>query len=97
MVEETSPVQSAEWIRRRDHQPHRGEQGGSIFVPYCHTPSYVASKQTDLVAGLMVDALDQAADSGSREAALVHFVERVGVDEVGSEGPTGVRLSSCFC
>ena len=34
-----------------------------------------------LVAGLMVDALDQAADSGSREAALVHFVERVGADE----------------
>jgi predicted transcriptional regulator len=29
----------------------------------------------------MVDALDQAADSGGREAALVHFVERVGVDE----------------
>jgi BlaI family transcriptional regulator, penicillinase repressor len=34
-----------------------------------------------LVAGLMVDALDQAADSGSRQAALVHFVERVGADE----------------
>jgi predicted transcriptional regulator len=34
-----------------------------------------------LVAGLMVDALDQAADSGGREAALVHFVERVGADE----------------
>jgi predicted transcriptional regulator len=29
----------------------------------------------------MVDALDQAADSGSREAALVHFVERVGAGE----------------
>ena len=29
----------------------------------------------------LVDALDQAADSGSREAALVHFVERVGADE----------------
>jgi predicted transcriptional regulator len=29
----------------------------------------------------MVDALDQVADSGSREAALVHFVERVGADE----------------
>jgi predicted transcriptional regulator len=29
----------------------------------------------------MVDALDQAADSGGREAALVHFVERVGADE----------------
>ena len=35
----------------------------------------------ELVAGLMVDALDQAADRGSRRAALVHFVERVGVDE----------------
>ncbi|WP_396928701.1 BlaI/MecI/CopY family transcriptional regulator [Mycolicibacterium sp.] len=35
----------------------------------------------ELVAGLMVDALDQASDSGSRQAALVHFVERVGVDE----------------
>lgn len=35
----------------------------------------------ELVAGLMVDALDQAADSGSRRAALVHFVERVGADE----------------
>ena len=35
----------------------------------------------ELVAGLMVDALDQASDSGSRQAALVHFVERVGADE----------------
>ena len=35
----------------------------------------------ELVAGLMVDALDQASDSGSRQAALVHFVERVGIDE----------------
>src|ERR1700752_1324907 len=35
----------------------------------------------ELVAGLMVDALDQAEDSGGREAALVHFVERVGADE----------------
>ena len=35
----------------------------------------------ELVAGLMVDALDQASDSGGREAALVHFVERVGADE----------------
>jgi predicted transcriptional regulator len=35
----------------------------------------------ELVAGLMVDALDQAADSGGRRAALVHFVERVGADE----------------
>lgn len=35
----------------------------------------------ELVAGLMVDALDQAADTGSRRAALVHFVERVGADE----------------
>jgi predicted transcriptional regulator len=35
----------------------------------------------ELVAGLMVDALDQAADPGGRHAALVHFVERVGADE----------------
>lgn len=35
----------------------------------------------ELIAGLMVDALDQAADSGDRQAALVHFVERVGADE----------------
>ncbi|MGY4709305.1 BlaI/MecI/CopY family transcriptional regulator [Mycolicibacterium sp. CBM1] len=35
----------------------------------------------ELVAGLMVDALDQVSDSGSRQSALVHFVERVGVDE----------------
>jgi predicted transcriptional regulator len=35
----------------------------------------------ELVAGLMVDALSQAADSGDRQAALVHFVERVGADE----------------
>ena len=35
----------------------------------------------DLVAGLMVDALDQAAGSGGRRAALMNFVERVGPDE----------------
>ena len=35
----------------------------------------------ELVAGLMVDALSQAEDSGGRQAALVHFVERVGADE----------------
>src|ERR1700734_2671789 len=35
----------------------------------------------ELVAGLMVDALDQVSDFGSRQAALVHFVERVGTDE----------------
>ena len=43
---------------------------------------YAATHGRDeLVAGLMVDALAQAANSGDREAALVHFVERVGVDE----------------
>jgi len=34
----------------------------------------------ELIAGLMVDALDQAA-AVDRQAALVHFVERVGADE----------------
>jgi predicted transcriptional regulator len=45
-------------------------------------PTVAAGEGRDeLGAGLMVDALDQAADSGGREAALVHFVERVGADE----------------
>jgi len=35
----------------------------------------------ELVAGLMVDALDEAAGPGGRQAALMHFVERVGSDE----------------
>jgi len=53
-------------VQQRDDRAHR----------------YAATHGRDeLVAGLMVDALDQAADSGSREAALVHFVERVGTDE----------------
>ena len=43
---------------------------------------YAATHGRDqLVAGLMVDALAQARDSGDRHAALVHFVERVGADE----------------
>lgn len=40
-----------------------------------------ACGRDELVAGLMVDALHQAADSGDRQAALVHFVERVGADD----------------
>ena len=43
-----------------------------------YAPTY---GRDELVAGLMVDALDQAADSGDRHAALVHFVERVAADE----------------
>lgn len=53
-------------VQRRDDRAHR------------YAPTH---GRDELVAGLMVDALDQAADSGSRVAALVHFVERVGVDE----------------
>jgi predicted transcriptional regulator len=36
----------------------------------------------ELVARLMVGTLDQVADRCGRDAALVHFVGRVGVDEV---------------
>ena len=53
-------------VQHRDDRAHR------------YAPTH---GRDELVAGLMVDALDQAADSGSRQAALVHFVERVGVDE----------------
>jgi predicted transcriptional regulator len=42
---------------------------------------YLPVHGSDELVALMVDALDQAADSGSRQAALVHFVERVGADE----------------
>lgn len=53
-------------VQIRDDRAHR------------YTPKH---GRDELVAGLMVDALDQAADFGSRQAALVHFVERVGADE----------------
>lgn len=53
-------------VQHRDDRAHR------------YAPTH---GRDELVAGLMVDALDQASDSGSRVAALVHFVERVGVDE----------------
>jgi predicted transcriptional regulator len=53
-------------VQHRDDRAHR----------------YAAAHGRDvLVAGLLVDALDQASDSPSRQAALVHFVERVGADE----------------
>lgn len=35
----------------------------------------------ELVAGLLVDALDQASGVGDRQAALMHFVERVSAEE----------------
>jgi predicted transcriptional regulator len=53
-------------VQHRDDRAHR------------YAPTH---GRDELVAGLMVDALDQASDTGSRRAALVHFVERVGVDE----------------
>ena len=43
-----------------------------------------AQGRDELVAGLMADALAHAADSASRRAALVQFVERVGTDEAGT-------------
>lgn len=48
----------------------------------------------ELVAGLMVDALAQAEDSGSRQAALVHFVERVGADGGGCATTCARRIGS---
>ncbi len=53
-------------VQHRDDRAHR------------YAPTH---GRDELVAGWMVDARDRAADSGSREAALVHFVERVGSDE----------------
>ncbi len=53
-------------VQHRDDRAHR------------YAPTH---GRDELVAGLMVDALDQAADSGGRQGALVHFVERVGAEE----------------
>ncbi|HTM85376.1 MAG TPA: BlaI/MecI/CopY family transcriptional regulator, partial [Mycobacterium sp.] len=53
-------------VQLRDDRAHR----------YAPTRS-----RDELVAALMVDALDQVVDTGSRRAALMHFVERVGADE----------------
>lgn len=39
------------------------------------------SGRDELVAGLMVDALQEAADPGGRQAALMHFVGRVGAQD----------------
>ncbi|MBF6327945.1 BlaI/MecI/CopY family transcriptional regulator [Nocardia transvalensis] len=53
-------------VQQRDDRAHR-------YAPV-HT-------RDELVASLMVDALQQADEVGSRRAALVHFVEAVGKDE----------------
>lgn len=52
-------------VQHRDDRAHR------------YAPTH---GRDELVADLMVDALGQA-DLDSRQAALVHFVERVGADE----------------
>lgn len=39
-------------------------------------------RHDELVATLMVDALEQMADAGSRHAALLHFVEKVSAPEM---------------
>ncbi|BBY60561.1 BlaI/MecI/CopY family transcriptional regulator [Mycolicibacterium sarraceniae] len=46
---------------------------------YQYIPTH---NRDELVAGLMVDVLDQVTDCGDRQAALMHFVGQVGVDEV---------------
>ena len=53
-------------IQERDDRAHR-------YAP--------VSGRDELVASLMVDALQQADASGGRVAALVHFVGQVGADE----------------
>jgi predicted transcriptional regulator len=53
-------------IQQRDDRAHR-------YLP--------VHQREELVASLMVDALQQADKSGSRAAALVHFVGLVGADE----------------
>ena len=49
--------------------------------PHHERPHLVERAREDLVASLMVDALSEADAPGSRHAALVSFVGRVGADE----------------
>ena len=56
-------------VQHRDDRAHR------------YAPTH---GRDELVAGLMVNALDQAAESGHRRSALVHFVESVRADDVDS-------------
>ena len=53
-------------VQQRDDRAHR-------YLP--------VHGRDELVASLMVDALDQADETAGRAAALVHFVGRVGADE----------------
>ena len=53
-------------VQQRDDRAHR-------YVP--------VHGRDELVASLMVDALDQADETAGRAAALVHFVGRVDADE----------------
>jgi len=64
-------------VQHRDDRAHR------------YAPTH---GRDELVAGLMVDALDQVGDSGSREAALVHFVERVGAGDSRCAAPRAGRV-----
>ena len=53
-------------VQRRDDRAHR-------YAP--------VHSRDQLVAGLMVDALQEASESAGRMSALVHFVGQVGADE----------------
>lgn len=50
--------------------------------------------RAELVARLMVDALDQVAESDGRQSALVSFVERVGADETDALGRALAEVGS---
>src|ERR1043165_5445299 len=52
-------------VQHRDDRAHR------------YAPTH---RRDELVAGLRVDALDQAADSGSRPAPLAQFAERTAAE-----------------
>lgn len=53
----------------QQHRDHRALR----YVP--------AHGHAELIAGLIVDALNQAADPDTRQGALVRFVERFGADD----------------
>lgn len=66
-------------VQQRDDRAHR-------YAPV-HT-------RDELVAGLMMDALQQADAAGSRRAALVHFVEQVSTEEAAAMREALAKLAA---
>jgi len=67
------------------------QQGGSIFLPYCHAPSYVASPLTELVAGADLHT-EQGAIFGERWGLSAQHIYSDYRDMLAAERPDFVSI-----